>query len=151
VHRGAPLLAIAAGLIGKAVIVAGTVPAGRRVSSDRSPFLDPARVFPVEAGSPPLPDSLWAGAAAASGGTSDARLVHVGNGTILDTGTVTGRFQVGIDDGSGRLVMQVETLVSVLTGPFVPGAQVDATGGLAATGSGSWQLWPREAGDYFIH
>ena len=183
------------GPIGKIVIVAATVTAGRQVYTDRSTFvrdagtgalrlrhvvnlngigvndpgdivrirgrisvyngqiiLDSARVHFVDSRTPYLPDTLTTGAAAvAGGGPKDARLVHVVAGTILDTGTVAGQFQVGLDDGSGRLVMQVDTLVSVLTSPFIPGKQVDATGALAATGAGSWELWPRDVSDYLIH
>lgn len=182
------------GPLGKVVVVAATVTAGRQVYSDRSTFvrdagtgalrlrhvvnrngfsvndpgdivrirgriavyngeviLDSARVNLLDSRIPYPPDTLTTGAAAlAAGGARDARLVHVLNGTILDTATVADGFQVGLNDGSGRLVMRVDTLVSVLTSPFSPGKKVEATGVLAATGTGTWELWPKDEADYSI-
>jgi hypothetical protein len=63
---------------------------------------------------------------------------------------VGGQFQVGLDDGSGRVVFQLDTLVSKLTSPFTPGKHVAATGALAAVAPGLWQVWPRYSTDYVI-
>jgi hypothetical protein len=124
---------------------------GRITALNGVRVLDSVRIRVVDSRTEYPPDTLTtAAAASAAAGVRDARLIYVANAAILDTGTVGGQFQVGLDDGSGRVVFQLDTLVSKLTSPFAPGKHVAATGALAAVAPGLWQVWPRYSTDYVI-
>ncbi len=113
--------------------------------------LDSAVIYIEDLGPEPLPDTLTTGFAAnAAGGQRDAALINIRNATILDTTTVLEVFRVGVNDGSGRLELQLDPLGFPDRGSFVLGGQIDATGVLIPINPGVWQLWPRSSGDYVI-
>jgi len=115
--------------------------------------LDSARIHFVQGTPPPAPEVLTTGSAAtAVSGTKDAALVVVRNAVIQDSSTVGGVFQIGVDDGSGRLELRFDPLGDPDRADFVMNSLIDATGVLVPTGStGPWQLWPRDGGDYLVH
>lgn len=113
--------------------------------------LDSAVVYLVTPGPEGAPDTLTTGeAVTAQGGLQDAALVRVEGATILDTATVGAVFRVGVNDGSGRLEIQLDPLGFPTTSLFVPGSLIDATGVLVPLTPGVWQLWPRNRDDYVI-
>ncbi len=96
----------------------------------------------------PLPRILSTGvAAAASNGSLDADLVQVISVPIVDTATVQPDFAVGIDDGSGRVVLLLDANLNFPRPAFVPGRQVTARGVLVPRLGGGWVLKPRDLGD----
>jgi len=114
--------------------------------------LDSARIHFVQGTPPPVPEVLTTGpAASAVGGTKDAALVVIRNAVIQDSSTVAGSFQIRVDDGSGPLELRFDPQGDPVRTDFVLNSLIDATGVLVPTGSGSWQLWPRDGGDYLVH
>jgi hypothetical protein len=117
-----------------------------------TPVLNDAVVYLQDFGPERLPDTLLTGEAAnAQAALKDAALVRVVDATILDSTTVGGVFRVGVNDGSGRLELQLDPLGFPDRTDFVIGALIDATGILKPLATGGWQLWPRSGGDYTVH
>ena len=85
-------------------------------------------------------------AASADTGRLDAALAKVVGAMVQDTATVAGNRQLTVTDGSGPLVVQLDTVAgfrgAVLAADTV-GATLDATGVLVPTGAGTWILLPR--------
>lgn len=125
---------------------------GRLAVFNGTPVLDNAVLFLADFGPERLPDTLLTGEAANAQGTlKDAALVRVVNATILDSTTIGGVFRVGVNDGSGRVELQLDPLSFPDRTDFVIGALIDATGILKPVATGGWQLWPRSGGDYTVH
>ena len=125
---------------------------GRTSVLNGETILDSVQIYLVSNNPPTSPVALTTAAAAtAVGGTQDAQFASVANATIQDTATVAGGFQVGVDDGSGHLVLRIDPLLLAPTAQFTVGAKVDAAGPLVAMGAGVWQLWPREKTDITVH
>jgi hypothetical protein len=132
---------------GDSVRVLGTV----SVRSGQ-PVLDDAviTVFRLAFSSPPgIPLSTLL-AANADTAAQDAALIRVTGATIVDTATVGNDFQVGIDDGSGRVVMLLDGDGSFQEALFIPGATITGDGLLVPTGAGAWVIKPRGQSDVTI-
>jgi hypothetical protein len=99
----------------------------------------------LEFGGDPTPVRVTTGdAAIAGGGTLDAELVLVVDGTIgSDTVTVAGDYQFSVDDGTGPILVVLDFHAGLTKAPFIPGAVIDATGVLVPDGTGAWRLKPR--------
>jgi hypothetical protein len=80
----------------------------------------------------------------------DAALVGITGAIITDTATVGADFQVGVDDGSGRVVLVLDGDSSFQRALFIPGKSVTAKGLLVPTGTGTWVLKPRSQIDVTI-
>jgi hypothetical protein len=132
---------------GDSVRVLGTV----SVSSGQ-PVLDDAAitVFRLGFSSPPGTPLSTMLAANADTAAQDAALVRVTSATIVDTATVGNDFEVGIDDGSGRVVMVLDGDGSFQTDLFIPGDTVTGDGVLVPTGTGTWVIKPRTPSDVTI-
>jgi len=99
----------------------------------------------------PLPRILSTLAASgAVGGTLDADLVQVISVPIVDTSTAQPDYVVGLDDGSGRLVLLLDANLNFPRPAFLPGRQVTARGVLVPRPGGGWMLKPRDGGDVSI-
>jgi hypothetical protein len=86
-------------------------------------------------------------ASTADAGVLDAALVHIG-GNITGSGrSAEDELILTVDDGSGAVEVLFDRHVSFASGPFVPGAVLNATGVLVPTGTGTWRLKPRAAAD----
>ena len=73
------------------------------------------------------------------------------NATISSTATVAGDFVLTVDDGSGVLEVVLDVDIGFFLVPLVPSVVIDVTGVLVPTGSGAWQLKPRNGGDVVIN
>ncbi len=129
---------------GDTVRVLGTV--GQRSGQ---PVLGSARIALIQpSASFPSYDTLTTALADnALGGTRDADLAFIGGTAIIDTQTVGADFQVTVDDGSGPVEVLFDSLLQVNTALYIPGDSVRATGLLVPTGTGHWQLRPRQKQD----
>jgi hypothetical protein len=116
------------------------------------PVLDNAVItvyrFSVAAPSPTPLSTLLAGNADTT--AQDAALVGIAGAVILDTVTVGADFHVGVDDGTGRVVMVLDGDGNFQLSLVAIGKLVTATGVLVPTGSGSWVLKPRNQADLTI-
>ncbi len=124
---------------------------GTRQIRNGQPTLDHSTVFTLAVGAAvPLHQTSTALAASANGGPLDAALVKVVATTVRGTATVAGNRRLTVDDGSGALVIQLDTIAgfrgAALAADTV-GARLDATGLLVATGAGTWFLLPRAPSD----
>ena len=124
---------------------------GTRQTRNSQPTLDHPTVFTLAVGAaPPLHQTSTVLAASANGGPLDAALVRVVATRVLDTATAAGNRRLTVNDGSGPLVIQLDTIAgfrgAALAADTV-GARLDATGLLAATGAGTWFLLPRTPSD----
>ena len=133
---------------GDSVRVSGTVSikAGQ-------PVLDNAlvSVYQVNFG-PPAPFTPVSTLLANNADTTaqDAALVGISGAVILDTATVGADFHVGVDDGSGRVVMVLDGDIAFQLALFDLGKTVTAKGLLVPTGGGTWVLKPRSQTDVTI-
>ena len=115
------------------------------------PVLDNATVVVFRFGSSPVPTSLSTLLAGNADTTAqDAALVEITGAVILDTATVGTDFHVGVDDGTGRVVMVLDGDGSFQLLLFDLGKTARATGVLVPTGSGTWVLKPRNQADVTI-
>jgi hypothetical protein len=89
-------------------------------------------------------------AASANGGAFDAALVQVIAAEIKDTATVQPDFTVTINDGSGPLTVVLDANLNFVRSAFVKGRQTTIRGVLVPTGTGSWNLKPRDQGDVSV-
>jgi hypothetical protein len=80
----------------------------------------------------------------------DAALVGVTGALVTDTATVNGDFNVGVDDGSGRVVIVLDGDLTFPLAQIDLGDAVTARGLLVPTGSGTWVLKPRSQTDITI-
>jgi len=119
---------------------------GRR---DGQPVLARVTVYDITFGTLPAPVRVTtAQAASAEGGTLDARLVKVVNAEITDTTTdADGNYLVTVDDSTGALTVFFDRNASLTQSAYVPGVNVDVTGLLVPTGTGTWVLRPRANSD----
>jgi hypothetical protein len=125
---------------------------GTVASRDGQPVLDDATPFLLALTSvPPAVDVTTAEAASARGGTLDAALVRVTDGTVQDTGTVEGDFWATVDDGSGLLELLFDQDVGFNLTPVVPDTVLTAVGVLVPAGTGLWQLKPRTTEDVTVN
>lgn len=124
----------------------------RLTTRDGQPVLDGATVFRRGKAAPVTPVLLSTRVAATGdGGRRDAALVRVQNAVVRDTATVARGLRLTVDDGSGPLTVLVDRQSNIAPNPpFIPGASVDLTGVLAATGAGTWQLRPRNSEDVAV-
>jgi hypothetical protein len=116
------------------------------------PVLDDAviSVFKVAFTSPagtPL-TTLMAGTASA--GAQDAALIALAGAVVTDTVTVGAELHVGLDDGSGRVLMILDESGDFDSTLFGVGKTVAGNGVLVPTGTGSWVFKPRAAADLTI-
>ena len=143
-------------------VTSGTISAGDSLrflgttsTLDGQPTLDDATAVPIASASVPPPDSVSAAeAASADGGALDAALVRVDSVTVSDTATVSGGFQLTVDDASSTLIVLLDADAPI-TDPaqYVPGTAIDVTGLLVpdgGAGAGGWLLKPRSGGDLTI-
>ena len=115
---------------------------------DGEPVIDLPRAFLLAVSRvPPAQRVTSITAGNGGGGTLDAALVRVPNATISSTATVAGDFVLTVDDGSGALEVVLDVDVGFFLVPLVPSVVIDVTGVLVPTGSGAWQLKPRNGGD----
>ena len=124
---------------------------GTRQSRNGQPTLDHPTVFTLAVGAAvPLQQTSTALAARANGGGLDAALVKVVAATVRDTVTTAGNRRLTVNDGSGPLLIQLDTIAgfrgAALAADTV-GAKLDATGLLLPTGAGTWFLLPRAPSD----
>ena len=113
--------------------------------------LDDAEPFTLGFSRTPPPTEITTDVAAtADGGLLDAALVKVFDATIGATATVAGDFILTVDDGTGTLEVVLDQSLPFSLVPFTVGADVDVTGVLVPTGSGTWQLKPTSPGDILI-
>lgn len=129
------------------VRVSGTVS-----SRAGQPVLDNALIIVVQFGLPaptatPLSTLL---ASNADTTAQDAALVQLTGAMITDTATVGADYHVGVDDGSGRVVMVLDGDSNFLRGQFNIGKSVTGQGLLVPTGTGTWVFKPRIQGDVTI-
>jgi hypothetical protein len=80
----------------------------------------------------------------------DAALVGITAADVIDTATVGADFHVGVDDGSGRVVMVLDGDLTFPLAQIDLGDAVTARGILVPTGSGTWVLKPRGQADVTI-
>ena len=124
---------------------------GRVAIREGQPVLDDAEPFTLGFSRTPPPTEIKTDVAAtADGGLLDAALVKVFDATIGATATVAGDFVLTVDDGTGTLEVVLDQSLPFSLGPFTVGADVDVTGVLVPTGSGTWQLKPTSPGDILI-
>ncbi len=83
----------------------------------------------------------------------DAALVQIVGATVQDTATLAGNRRLTVTDGSGPLVVQLDTIAgfrgAVLASDTLR-AKLDATGVLVPTGAGAWILLPRAPADVVV-
>jgi len=124
---------------------------GTRATRNGQPTLDNPNGLGLGTGSTtPTRQVSTAVAASANGGLIDAALVRVPGTHVTDTATVSGNRQLTVTDGSGPLVVELDTIAGFRGGGLVPdtiGAKLDLTGVLSPTGTGSWHLLPRSPSD----
>jgi hypothetical protein len=135
--------------LGDSVRLQGTV--GSRAGQ---PTLDDPVVFALGQGRVPNAATLTtAVAATADGSARDAQLVAVTNATVSDTVRTATTFVLTVNDGSGPLAVELDRTAdpafqsAALPGSYVPGHKFDILGVLVPTGTGTWRLRPRSAGD----
>jgi len=91
--------------------------------------------------------------AVAASGQLDAALVQIVGATVQDTATLAGNRRLTVTDGSGALVVQLDTIAgfrgAVLASDTLR-AKLDATGVLVPTGAGAWILLPRAPADVVV-
>jgi len=124
---------------------------GTRQTRKGQPTLDNPAVSALAAGAvTPSSEVSTAVAASAESGRLDAALVKVLGTTVTDTATVAGNRRLTVDDGSGSLVVQLDTIAgfrgTALAADTV-GATLGVTGLLVPDGAGLWTLLPRAPSD----
>ena len=122
-----------------------------RGTRNGQPTLDNPTVLTLATGAnTPLHAVTSAVAGSASAGTLDAALANVAHAKVLDTATVSGSRQLTVNDNSGPLTVQLDSVAGFF-GPFVTGdtvgATVTVTGVLVSNGAGAWVLLPRFPSD----
>jgi hypothetical protein len=124
---------------------------GTRQTRNGQPTLANPVGFGLGTGAVPPTDTVTAGVAAnARGGALDAALVAVLGATVADTMTVAGNLHLTVNDGSGPLTVQLDTVAGfsgLALAPDTVGATLDVYGVLVPTGTGSWVLLPRAPAD----
>lgn len=133
---------------GDSVRVLGTV--GVR---NGQPVLDSARIVLLRPGTTaPAADTLTtAEAAAALTGARDADLVRIQASSVTDSATAGADYTVTIDDGSGPLVVVLDSVQAIPSTAVVPGDSLRVNGVLVPTGTGSWRLKPRVQADLTVY
>ena len=102
-----------------------------------------AEVQLVNVGLPPVPALSTAAAARADGGTRDAAQARTsGSIKAVRTDALNGDKLLDIDDGSGVLVVRLDSNIG-FTGPWNVNDHADVTGVLAPVVDGTWELKPR--------
>jgi hypothetical protein len=86
-------------------------------------------------------------ASTASGGSLDAALVQVRNVLVETVDLVAGGVALGVDDGSGRLIVRVDGGTGIPNNVLAVGARANVVGLLVPRGDGTWLLKPRSAAD----
>lgn len=136
----------------KAAVLAGD--SGRFLATlgtrNGQPTLDSPTLYLVSLASAPVRLVSTAGAATADTAKLDAALISVAKALVKDTATVAGNRHLTVDDGSGPLVVQLDTVAGFRAGALNPdtvGATLTVTGVLAPMGSGAWLLLPRSPSD----
>lgn len=113
--------------------------------------LDQVKLSLLGNAGPPAVDTLSTlQAAGAVAGASDAALVFITDAEITDTATAGAGLQVTVDDGTGPLQVELDSLITFPLANFVPGDSLDATGVLVPLGGGTWKLKPRTGGDVTV-
>lgn len=100
----------------------------------------------------PIDSVSTALAATADGGRLADAQARVSGGIIKDTTRIQpeGDLQIGIDDGSGRLVVTLDRDIAFEAGPYVFGAKIRAAGLLTPLAAGGWTLKPRDASEFTL-
>jgi len=122
-----------------------------RLTLNGQPTLDSPAGFGLGTGAAtPARQVSTAVAASADSGRSDAALVRVPGTHVTDTATVAGNRRLTVTDGSGPLVVELDTIAgfrgSALAADTV-GGKLDLTGVLAPVGGTTWHLLPRSPSD----
>lgn len=86
----------------------------------------------------------------ANSGALDAALVRVSNATITKRDSSGADLLLTATDGSDTLGILVDADAGISGPQFQAGAVIDASGVLVPTGTGRWQLKPRNAGDMVL-
>jgi hypothetical protein len=124
---------------------------GKVSAFNAEPVLDTTILYTGASHPAPLPLIVTtARAATGDGGAKDAALVRVVNALIADS-INTGILIVGVNDGSGRAELHIDPAIVAPHSDFVLGAHIDVSGILVPTGTGTWQIWPRDPSDYTVH
>jgi len=79
--------------------------------------------------------------------------VKILGATVQDTATVAGNRRLTVTDGSGPLVVQLDTVAGfrgALLARDTVGATLDAMGVLVPAGTGTWMLVPRTPADVVV-
>lgn len=116
------------------------------------PVLDAAEIVLVRPGiTAPAADTVTtAEAAAALGGLRDADLIRIQAASVTDSATAGADYTVTIDDGSGPLVVVLDSVLTLPPTIIVPGDSVRAFGVLVPTGTGAWRLKVRAGTDLTV-
>ena len=97
----------------------------------------------------PIPPLISTGVAnTAQQGMLDASHARVRNVAVVDTVTINGQYRATVDDGSGPLVVEVDSDVQFNNGVLRPGVPIiEIAGVLVPVGDGTWVLKPRGQSD----
>ncbi len=133
---------------GDSVRVLGTV-----AVRNGQPVLDSARIVLLRPGTTaPAADTVTtAEAAAALAGARDADLVRIQASSVTDSATTGADYTVTVDDGSGPLVVVLDSVQGIPSTAVVPGDSLRVNGVLVPTGTGSWRLKPRVQADLTVY
>ncbi|MBK6781310.1 MAG: hypothetical protein IPI92_07730 [Gemmatimonadetes bacterium] len=133
---------------GDSVRVLGTV-----ALRDGQPVLDIARIVLLQPGttSPSADTVTTSEAAAALAGARDADLVRIQASSVTDSATAGADYTVTVDDGSGPLVVVIDSVQGIPPTAVVPGDSLRVNGVLVPTGTGSWRLKPRVQADLTVY
>lgn len=117
------------------------------------PVLDAAEIVLLRPGiTAPAADTLTtAEAASALGGIRDADLVRIQAASVTDSATAGADYTVTIDDGTGPLVVVLDSVLTLPPTVIVPGDSVRANGVLVPSGTGSWRLKVRAGTDLTVY
>lgn len=132
---------------GDSVRVLGTV-----AVRNGQPVLDAAEIVLLIPGiNAAIVDTITTAAAAtAQGGALDADLVRIQAAGVTDSASVGGDYTITVDDGSGPVIVVVDSVLALNPTAVVPGDSLRVNGVLVPTGTGSWVLKPRITSDLTV-
>jgi len=133
---------------GDSVRVLGTV-----AVRNGQPVLDSARIVLLRPGTAaPSADTVTtAEAAAALAGARDADLVRIQASSVTDSATAGADYTVTVDDGTGPLVVVLDSVQGIPPTAVVPGDSLRVNGVLVPTGGGTWRLKHRVQADLTVY
>ena len=133
---------------GDSVRVLGTV-----AVRNGQPVLDSARIVLLRPGTAaPTADTMTtAEVAVALAGARDADLVRIQASSVTDSATAGADYTVTVDDGTGPLVVVLDSVQGIPPTAVVPGDSLRVNGVLVPTGGGTWRLKPRVQADLTVY